>query len=668
MAVRRALTLAALLVAVPWAAHTTAQQSLLATPVHLGVAGQPEWDHFAGRTPTGRALSLDFTSSANTSEHTLLIRQSDVKQLWTVTLNGARLGALVAMEADLVHALPVPAGALRDGANTLRIDAKTADDIVLHRIDLRPIASRALLDAAHLELDVRDERGVPLPARLTVLDEQGFLAAMQGESPPGRLAVRPGVAYAADTRVRLGLLPGTYRVRATRGPEYSADDVTLTVAAGETARARLVIRREVPTVGWAAMDTHVHTLALSGHGDATLDERALTLAGEGVELAVATEHNRVADYAQALQAMDVARFVTPISGNEVTTPRGHFNLVPASDEAWAILNHAHDVHSDFTPFAPPHFNPATGLARQLTREFQAMEIVNSGAMRTDWMEPIRSWLALLARRRSLTPIGASDSHDVSRFIVGQGRTYVQVDDRDPGRIDVAAATDALRHGRVVVSLGLFADVSIDGVGPGGIVHTRGVGARSRRVEDDRPPRPHTVRARVFGPSWIDADRVALYVNGEKVREQRLTPTSARQPLKADLAWTLPVRQHDAHVVVIASGPGVTHPSWAIARPYQPSTTTVAPVVLSVSGPIRVDADGDHTYSSAWDYAARITDTHATSRDVLDALATHDEVVAAMVAERLEARGEDLQSPAMRKVLAAAPLPVRRGVERYLAAK
>ena len=136
-----------------------------------------------------RALSLDFTSTANTTEHTLLIRQSDVKQLWTVTLNGARLGALVPMEADLVHALPVPPGALRDGANTLRIDAKTADDIVLHRIDLRPIASRALLAAAHLELDVRDERGVPLPARLTVLDEQGFLAAMQGESPPGRLAV-----------------------------------------------------------------------------------------------------------------------------------------------------------------------------------------------------------------------------------------------------------------------------------------------------------------------------------------------------------------------------------------------------------------------------------------------------------------------------------------------
>ena len=63
------------------AAHA---QALLTQPTHLGVAGQPEWDTYAGRTPSGESLTLTFEARANTSEHTLLIRQEDVKQGWSV--------------------------------------------------------------------------------------------------------------------------------------------------------------------------------------------------------------------------------------------------------------------------------------------------------------------------------------------------------------------------------------------------------------------------------------------------------------------------------------------------------------------------------------------------------------------------------------------------------
>ena len=53
----------------------------------------------------------------------------------------------------------------------------------------------------------------------------------------------------------------------------------------------LAIRREVATPGLVACDTHVHTLTNSGHGDATIAERVVTLAGEGIELPIATDHN-----------------------------------------------------------------------------------------------------------------------------------------------------------------------------------------------------------------------------------------------------------------------------------------------------------------------------------------------------------------------------------------
>jgi hypothetical protein len=69
---------------------------------------------------------------------------------------------------------------------------------------------------------------------------------------------------------------------------------------------------------------------LSGHGDATLDERALTLAGEGIELAIATEHNRFADYTDAARRMNVANYFTCAIGNEVTTKTGHFIAFPAA--------------------------------------------------------------------------------------------------------------------------------------------------------------------------------------------------------------------------------------------------------------------------------------------------------------------------------------------------
>ena len=72
-----------------------------------------------------------------------------------------------------------------------------------------------------------------------------------------------------------------------------------------------------------------------------------------------------------------------------------------------------------------------------------MEVVNSGAQQTDVMRPFRDWFGLLNHGLALTPVGASDSHDVSRYIVGQGRTYIRCQSDQPG---------AHRRGRGVTSI------------------------------------------------------------------------------------------------------------------------------------------------------------------------------------------------------------------------
>src|SRR5436190_17414324 len=79
---------------------------------HLGVKGQPEWDIFEGKVPESDSLKLRFTSHPNEREFTLFIRQDDVKQEWSVTLNGHKLGQLFLMEADLIHTLAVQTGTL----------------------------------------------------------------------------------------------------------------------------------------------------------------------------------------------------------------------------------------------------------------------------------------------------------------------------------------------------------------------------------------------------------------------------------------------------------------------------------------------------------------------------------------------------------------------------
>ena len=95
----------------------------------------------------------------------------------------------------------------------------------------------------------------------------------------------------------------------------------------------LTMQREVATPGFVACDTHIHTLTFSGHGDSSLEERMITLAAEGVELPIATDHNHTTNDRPAKQMLGLARYFTAVSGNEVTTKVGHFNAFPLDPEA-----------------------------------------------------------------------------------------------------------------------------------------------------------------------------------------------------------------------------------------------------------------------------------------------------------------------------------------------
>ncbi|HEV3121880.1 MAG TPA: hypothetical protein VGY53_08265, partial [Isosphaeraceae bacterium] len=401
---------------------------------HLGVAGKPEWEEFAAHPPEGTRLELRFNAKAREHEATLLLRQRDVKLDWEVRLNGRTLGRLPVHDSPLWHAIAVPAGLVAEGPNSLAINPGSgSDDIEVGpiRLELRPLAEA--LNRASLDVRVRDEDSrSSLPCRITVVDETDALAPLSAR-PQDRLAARAGVVYTPDGRAKVGLSPGHYRVFATRGLEYGMSTARVSLAAGETREVQLAIRREVPTPGWVACDTHVHTLTFSGHGDATIQERVVTLAGEAIELPIATDHNHFTDLAPVAETMGVRRHFTPVVGDEVTTAIGHFNAFPfASEESvpdarladWpsllrsirsnrperiVLLNHPRDNHGGFRPFDPARFNEVTGdLEPWDDVELDGVEVINSGALRSDPLEPFRDWFALLNHGRRITAVGSSD--------------------------------------------------------------------------------------------------------------------------------------------------------------------------------------------------------------------------------------------------------------------
>ncbi|HUG91384.1 MAG TPA: CehA/McbA family metallohydrolase [Planctomycetaceae bacterium] len=677
--------LTALVLAISTARLPAAERELLAGLRHLRIDGPREWADFPERPEAGR-LVVPFEADANPAEHTLRLRQQDVKQTWRVLVNGRELGRLHRDENDIAAYFAVPAGTLVAGQNTLQIEQVGAvpDDVRVGeiRLDDRPLD--AVLSESEMALDVREQEDGPVvPCRITILNSDGALQTV-GAASNDSMAVRPGVIY-CNGKATFGLPAGEYTLIVGRGFEYGAGGIKMQLERGGYHSIGVAFPREVPTDGWVACDTHVHTLTHSGHGDATTAERMLTIAGEGIELPIATDHNVHVDYEPLARQLGVRRYFTPVIGNEVTTKVGHFNVFPIAPGApppdfrlteWdaifksiyatpdvkvCILNHARDIHSGVRPFGPKLHNALVGENLAGWRlQANAMEVVNSSAQQTDVMRLFHDWFGMLNRGVFLTPVGSSDSHDVARHFVGQGRTYIRVDDRDPGNIDVAAAVESFLAGRVVVSLGLFTEIEVNGrYGPGDV-------APAASLADGV-----AVSVRVLGPSWTTADVVELYANGRRIREAAIPPADGRRAgVKSTVEWKLddlPPGQ-DVFLVAIARGPGVRDLFWPIAKPYQPTSPEWTPHVLGATGAVWLDRDGNGRRTPAREYAEQIV--NQSGGDLLKTLAAlqrHDEAVAAHAAHLLAERGVSLtDEPAAAALKHAAPA-AQRGFREYVEA-
>ena len=207
------------------------------------------------------------------------------------------------------------------------------------------------LSAARLVVHARDSGGWPLPSRTTVVGVYGpervgfeprrFLYDLQAgeitrlqdmvpddpDDPTTRRFIEAS-GPARDGAAELLVRPGRYDIFTSRGPEYDIAHDVVDLLPGRTTVLSHVLTRVVDTTGWIAADMHLHSRH-SHDSDLGLDERVLTIAAEGIEWAVSTDHNYVTDYDPAIARTGLIDWMRSSIGLEVTTiESGHFNGYP----------------------------------------------------------------------------------------------------------------------------------------------------------------------------------------------------------------------------------------------------------------------------------------------------------------------------------------------------
>ena len=216
-------------------------------------------------------------------------------------------------------------------------------DVMLEAIDLGA-ASRVLLPrGSAMRLTFKGVDGTADPTF-----DNNLLGAieLQDEGQIEKVGINQLFLMGVDSDATFAVLSaGTYQVYATHGPEYSLEQGTLIVEAGNDSVLDIAApTRVVETPGFISADFHVH----SGPSFDTVlapSKRVATYIAEGAEVLVATEHETVFDFQPVIDELGVADRVVTITGTEITsevstarTPftLGHANAFPMVVEPFAF--------------------------------------------------------------------------------------------------------------------------------------------------------------------------------------------------------------------------------------------------------------------------------------------------------------------------------------------
>ncbi|MGH7439456.1 MAG: CehA/McbA family metallohydrolase, partial [Polyangiaceae bacterium] len=450
--------------------------------------------------------------------------------------------------------------------------------------------------------------GAPMPCKITF---EGVAPAPSPSFGSGTVAGPAGnQATTATGSVHVDLAAGSYHLTASRGPEYALAATDVVLAAGEHATRTLAPARVVDTRGYLACDFHQHTMRGLDSAVGSRD-RVVSDVAEGVEVAVASEHNVISDLEPVVKELGMAREMVSIAGDELTSdalqsPWGHANAFPLAPDPAAArggapriaertagdvfaevrqrfgdvviqVNHPRSGKTGYFDLLGFDAKRGAGDAPGYDATFDALEVWNGRNVETR-TRVLADFLALLHAGHTVTPTANTDTHAIVAQEAGYPRTYVRV--ADDGHLDT---WDGARSADLVKGIKVLRDVVLTN-GPMLRVTANGapIGGRARG------PLVH-VSVDVESAPWVEVDEVAVLLASGARFAKPVVEKAVGSVLHASVSFDVHPSAQDA-LVVVASGSRSLSPVLAESDADRPENKDILP--WAMSGAISIDAEID----------------------------------------------------------------------------
>jgi hypothetical protein len=224
----------------------------------------------------------------------------------------------------------------------------------------------------------RDEGRPDGPAKITIIGVNGEASPDPFLGEGFHPAEITKVLLTRDGHGEVQLPVGTYRVIAGRGPEYSADERTVTLHPLEVRNIQMTIRRVVDTSGWIAADLHMHT-EVSPDSGVPFKDRLLSAMTEGLDLIAGTDHDYIPNYRPRLESLGGQNLIRFMPGVELSHfSYAHFNAYPIQYDPTAIAGGSPNWRNPSPSATLPDGSPMP--------EFTPQDCFDAMRALTDWDE------------------------------------------------------------------------------------------------------------------------------------------------------------------------------------------------------------------------------------------------------------------------------------------
>lgn len=456
---------------------------------------------------------------------------------------------------------------------------------------------------------LKDQSGHPLPGKVSVhglspTPSPYFLPENPRKTGRGWETFKNS-CFPPPEGLTIKLPPGGYLLTASYGPEYTIDSAIIEVLEETSATINFTLKKVVDSRGWIAVDPHLHTIYSDGR--VSNKERLKSVIAEGLQVAIATDHNFINDYHPALKQLGLDKQLVVISGNEIThgglihynnyplTPTPELPLNGAIDatkgkvtELFSASRHQapqgiiqvnHPRSGSIGYFNTHQLDPEKGntACEEFDLTFDVMEGMNGPFPRSTNAQVIKDWFNFLNKGYYFPLVGSSDSHTIDRGEPGYSRTYVAYHGTPFPHLDLQELLNNLKKGHSFITNGPFVSLLVeDRAIPGDLI-----------TDQDGQVK---IKATIQKAPWISVDKLTIVANGEKIIEA---------PLHfSENDYTLTYTSHveitqDTYIVIEVSGNQSLFPVvQSISRSGQAERAALA---YALTNPVFIDYNGNSRF-------------------------------------------------------------------------